>query len=105
MYSNHPQSSALEKGRITLDLHGMCRWKARRVLFNSLVKLLAEGKRYLFVVHGYHHGTVLRDYIRNGRLLKDLHRNLPLLPDIRIHQVEPGATKISFAARKMQWGM
>ncbi len=105
MSSHTPHTNRSYPEYLTIDLHGMNRWKARRALFNSLIKLLSKGKQCLFVVHGYHHGTVLRDYIRNGRLLTDLHRNLPLLPDIRIHQTQPGATKISFVGGKMLWGM
>jgi len=90
---------------ITVDLHGMGRWKARKVLFNNLIKLLAEGRKELLVIHGYHHGTVLRDYIRSGSLSEDAKRHYPLLPEITTRNFQNGATKISFSGRKMSWVM
>ena len=93
------------QGYLTVDLHGLNRWKARSVLFNSLIKLLAKGKHHLLVIHGYHHGTVLRDYIRNGKLMIDLHREFPLLPDIRVQRTQKGATNISFTKGEKKWAI
>lgn len=77
-----------------LDLHGMNRWKARRILIRGIFRLLATGKKTLVVIHGYHRGTVLRDYIRDGRFLQDLQAEFPSLPPVTIVEYQPGATKI-----------
>jgi len=81
----------------------MHRWKARKELFQNLVSLLANSKDHLFVIHGFNHGTVLRDYIRGGGLTKDLHKILPLLPEIRITWSQEGATTIFFPRRCSSW--
>ena len=83
-----------QKSSTLVDLHGMNRWKARKVLFQGIFRLLAIGKDSFLVVHGYHHGTVLRDYIRNGRFLRDLYTEYPLLPTVKIVEYQPGATRI-----------
>ena len=82
-----------------LDLHGMNRWKARKALFLGIIHLLATEKDSLLVIHGYHHGTILRDYIRKGRFLRDLHTEYPLLPPVKIIEYQPGATKIQILRR------
>ena len=77
-----------------IDLHGMHRWRAKKVLIGRIFSLIAQGKQSLLVIHGYHHGTVLRDYIRGGRFLRDLRREYPLFPQLRFIGYQPGATKI-----------
>jgi hypothetical protein len=82
-----------------IDLHGMHRWKAKKAIIRGIFSLMAQGKLSLLVIHGYHHGTILRDYIRNGRFLRDLHQEYPLLPPVKIIEHQPGATKIRILRR------
>ena len=82
------------KSFLRLDLHGMNRWKARKQLFLFLIRLFAQRKSYLFVIHGYRHGTVLRDYIRDGTLSKDLRKEFPHFPQIKIAVVDEGTTRV-----------
>ena len=82
-----------------VDLHGMHRWKAKNVLIRGIISLICQGEQSLLVIHGYHHGTVLRDYIRRGRFLRDLQREYPLLPPVTIVEYQPGATKILIERR------
>jgi len=83
-----------------VDLHGMHRWKAKKVLIGMIFSLVVRGKQSLLVIHGYHHGTVLRDYIRGGRFIADLRKEYPLLPYVSIIEYRPGATKIRIAKRR-----
>jgi len=96
---NTNEAAKIHTKNVKLDLHGMNRWKARKALFRRILQLLVSGKKDLLVIHGYHHGTVLRDYIRDGRFLRDLHTEYPLLPPVKIVPYQPGATKILIQGR------
>ena len=77
-----------------IDLHGMNRGMARDALLQAIITFLTTGKESLLVVHGFHHGTVLRDYLRKGRFVRDLRNEYPLFPPVEIIEYQPGATKI-----------
>jgi len=85
------------------DLHGMNRWQALEQLSDQTIKLFAENRDYLLVIHGHHGGTVLRDQIRTGKLQTYLRMRYPLLPPIEITDFQDGATKISFPGRNCSW--
>ena len=46
-----------------LDLHGMILEEAKAELFNALFHI-DIGYKGILVIHGYHKGTVLKNYIR-----------------------------------------
>ena len=52
-----------------VDLHHLAVWQAKERILNSL-KILEkrEDLQGLFLIHGFHGGTRIRDYIRNGPL-------------------------------------
>lgn len=81
---------------LRIDLHGQNRWKARKTLFRLMIRLLSQKKVFLLIIHGYRHGTVLRDYIRSGRFARDLAWRYPQLPGIVVVVAHDGATKIYF---------
>ena len=95
--SYHTLVKKLPHSFLRLDLHGMNRWTARKQLLNYLFRLLAQNKNFLLAIHGYRRGTVLRDYIRQGGLVRDLRRQFPLFPSIKIEEVHDGATRIRIA--------
>ena len=93
------KQSETTNGITKIDLHGLRRWEARKALFNGIFSILSKGESYLLVVHGYHGGTVHRDYIRGGQLLHDLRRIYPLLPVVTVYDYQPGATIINVSRR------
>ena len=56
-----------------LDLHNLAVWQAKENILKSL-KILEKRKELqgLFLIHGFHGGTRIRDYIRNGPLKSSL---------------------------------
>lgn len=49
---------------VIVDVHGLKVVKARR-LINNIINLIM-GSFELFVIHGYHNGTAIRDMLREG---------------------------------------
>ena len=83
-----------QKSSTLVDLHGMNRWKAKNTLERAILSLVGPQERSITVIHGYHQGTVLRDYLRSGLFANDLLHEYPLLPDIVIEERQPGITRI-----------
>lgn len=73
---------------ICIDLHGLSCFDARRFL-NNVINILRNPEE-LQVIHGYNHGTALRDMIR-----KDLHN--PHIIDIRTDERNYGITYLDVA--------
>lgn len=73
---------------ICVDLHGLSCFDARRFL-NNVINVLCVPEE-LQVIHGYNHGTALRDMIRN-----DLHN--PHIYEIRTDERNYGITYLNVA--------
>ncbi|MCH4034724.1 MAG: Smr/MutS family protein [Lachnospiraceae bacterium] len=54
----------VQGGPVYIDLHGLSCREARRLLGN-VINLL-RGPASIKVIHGYHHGTALRDMVRTN---------------------------------------
>ena len=52
--------------RITVDVHGMKCWEVRRLL-NNLI-LLSSGSFTMEIIHGYIHGTAIKEMIANDAI-------------------------------------
>lgn len=50
-----------EKVRVTVDLHGLTTAQAKRLL-NNIIAMIRRPFT-LEIIHGYHHGTAIRDMI------------------------------------------
>ena len=54
---------------IVVDLHNHAVWQAKEKIIESLKKIdKGKGMQGLYLIHGFHGGTKIRDYIRNGPL-------------------------------------
>lgn len=60
---------------LKLDLHGMILEEAKAELFNTLFHIDIKYKGIL-VVHGYHKGTVLKNYIRKEFAHKNVYKKV-----------------------------
>ena len=59
----------------TIDLHGLSLREAKAEIRNAIMhrKLVTNQQSRLFtIVHGYNHGTKIRDYVRSGEMECDL---------------------------------
>ena len=73
----------LEYGKLKyLDIHGLTKEEAKAELIYNIEKLDLDVKG-LVVTHGYHHGKVLKEFIRK----EFLHRNV-----YRIINIDAGRT-------------
>ena len=92
--------SIKSRGWHRLDLHGLNLSGAKNII-NKQVKFNKEHNcREMLLIHGYHNGTTLRDYIRNGELERDIRDAFPNIFSIGIYPVGDGATKIVLKWRK-----
>ena len=83
-----------------LDLHGLNQANARNMI-NKQVRFNQEHNcREILLIHGYHNGTILRNYIRNGELEQNILDAFPNIFSLGIYPVEEGATKIVLKWRK-----
>ncbi len=53
-----------KEGEIIVDVHGMKCYEAKRFI-NNIINT-SRSKVKITVIHGYNHGTAIRDMIRNG---------------------------------------
>ena len=60
---------------ITVDVHGLSRNGCRHILRN--ISAVYRGKVRITVIHGYNHGTVLKDAMSDESLLKNRFRTFP----------------------------
>lgn len=61
---SNPISSPLNIWR--KDLHGMILYEVKTWLFCDMVDCVREGYSEFMLIHGYHGGTVIRDYLRGS---------------------------------------
>ena len=59
---------------VIADVHGMKRFEAKRFLKNIIAVI--RGAFLLLIIHGYNHGTAIRDMIRGSELGTTRIRNL-----------------------------
>ena len=57
------------KEMISVDLHGLTVAKAKRLLSN-IIALDKDGKDIL-IIHGYNHGTAIKDMVNDEKLLNN----------------------------------
>jgi len=70
----------MQAGTLTVDLHGKNTYQAK-VTIDAMLRR-AEGSTYrLRLVHGYHGGTALRDFIQSEYTRHPKVRRLLLSPD------------------------
>ena len=60
--------------KLECDLHGCELSEAIIEVFHALEECAVNEDKLLEVVHGYYHGTVLRDYFRSKRFLQEAAR-------------------------------
>ncbi|MHA1147757.1 MAG: Smr/MutS family protein [Promethearchaeota archaeon] len=54
------------------DLHGFRLFDAIEEVINFIEVCLSSGDRILFIIHGYRHGQVLKNYFRSKEFLEDM---------------------------------
>ena len=57
--------------KLECDLHGCELSEAIIEVFHALEECAVNEDKFLEIVHGYSHGTVLRNYFRSKRFLQD----------------------------------
>jgi hypothetical protein len=86
------QVSPRSWGGDKLDLHTYCLEMAKKAI-GEFVRYLREGRAdNILLIHGYHHGTVLKDYIRGGNLEEYLRTIYPDIERVGIHPSGAGTT-------------
>ncbi len=58
--------------RVVVDLHRLKKWETR-ILLTNIINIVSEPIE-LVVIHGFNHGTVLRDYVREELRNKKIQR-------------------------------
>ena len=70
----------MDSGVITADLHGKNTYQAK-VTVDALLRRATTGTYRLRIIHGYHGGTALRDFIRQEYARHPKVKRLILSPD------------------------
>lgn len=79
-----------------IDLHGYRKGNAFDLIAQVLDRFHRVGyHRELFIIHGHHGGTVLRDYIRSKAFKEDLTRIHPWIKDVQFELCGDGATHLT----------
>lgn len=60
---------------LKIDLHGLELATAKIELYYALQECIVNGDDELEIVHGYRHGTVLKDYIRSNSFIQDMKKD------------------------------
>jgi len=77
--------------KLECDLHGFELSDAIIEVFHALEECSVNEDKYLEIVHGYYHGTVLRNYFRSKRFLQQTTREGYKLRIVR--SSNPGKTQ------------
>ena len=84
-----------------VDLHDKRLFDAELNICDAIEEAWYCGKECLLLIHGYNNGVAIRNYIRiNGGLRKQLIRNYPELPDIRVIPKDHGSTYVKFLGKR-----
>jgi DNA-nicking Smr family endonuclease len=67
--------SVISDNQVTVDVHGMKCTEAKKFL-NNLINLVQESF-HLIVIHGYNHGTAIKDMLSNNFENAHVARNYP----------------------------
>ena len=70
----------MQSGTLTVDLHGKNTYQAK-VTIDAMLRRAKGGTYRLRLVHGYHGGTALRDFIQSEYTRHPKVRRLLLSPD------------------------
>lgn len=54
-----------------IDVHGMLRQNAKKYILESIDRCYKNGDTTLKVIHGFNHGTAIRDWLRGSKTLGD----------------------------------
>ena len=78
--------------KLECDLHGCELSEAKIEVFHALEECAINEDKILEIVHGYYHGTVLRNYFRSKRFLQEAAREGYKLRFVK--SPNPGITRI-----------
>ncbi len=78
--------------KLECDLHGFELSEAIIEVFHALEECVVNEDKFLEIVHGYYHGTVLRNYFRSKRFLQGATREGYKLRIVK--SLNPGKTRI-----------
>jgi hypothetical protein len=85
-----------------LDLHGFQLIDAKYAIKKLIKIAIKNNENELFLIHGFHNGTVLKSYIRDGELTKDMLSAFSNLREIKIYPNENGSTYVKLFWNKPQ---
>ena len=80
---------------IEVDLHNLRLFDAEIVICNAIEEAWCNDDGCLLLIHGYHNGKAIREFIRSpGGLRKKIARNYPEIPEIEIIPCDYGSTYV-----------
>ena len=66
------QDHIIDNSFYSIDLHGMGLWKAKNAVEEKIRESVMLGIDRINIIHGYHGGTVLRDYFLSKKFYIDM---------------------------------
>lgn len=57
-----------------IDVHGMRLWEAIDEIIYCLEECRVQEVHAITIIHGYHHGRVLKDYIQSRGFIREMKR-------------------------------
>ena len=81
---------------IEIDLHDYPFAEAKQEILDRIQEAWTSGSS-LKLIHGYHRGKAIRDYLRGQMLGADVRRHLPDVGEFVIGSSSKGTTTISFS--------
>ncbi|MEJ2280121.1 MAG: Smr/MutS family protein [Candidatus Lokiarchaeota archaeon] len=58
-----------------IDIHGLRLWEAIDEILYFLEECKANDIKEISIIHGYHHGNILKDYIRSEGFIIEIAKN------------------------------
>ena len=59
---------------VSVDLHGLELSEAITEVYMTLQESRTDGDSFLEIVHGYHHGTILKSYFRSNKFIQAMRK-------------------------------
>ncbi len=87
---------------LPIDLHGLTLKEAMVYVESKLEKCVYRGVSGLKLIHGYHHGTILREYFRSDKFKVDMKQTGLIISISNIKDL--GYTQIRVNIEKLQKG-